>query len=514
MDYEAACRVQERVAAGRARGAIGDALLLLEHPAVITVGVSGGWEDILAPSTLLQAEGVRVLATDRGGKATYHGPGQLVAYPVFSVDRSELYHFVWRLEETVIQVLRAYDLLGERLEEHPGVWVDGKKIAAVGLAVRDDITRHGLALNVAPNMDHFRLFVPCGIANRGVTSMEQELGSVVSVSEVQESFAKYFATVFNCQIVRPSTAFLADLLADEMPPEGTAVEAQPPWLQLRVSHQAEEAAGAMASLVDDLRLHTVCQEAVCPNIAECFGRGTATFMILGDTCTRACRFCAVDHGLPQPLDGHEPERLAEAAARLTLRHIVVTSVTRDDLVDGGAGQFVAVIRAIRRRLPGAAVEVLVPDFAGSRGALQAVLDARPDVLNHNMETVPRLYGRVRPGAGYRRSLALLARCKAIAPGMVTKSGLMLGLGERTAEVLQVLRDLREVGCDLLTLGQYLQPTEEQLPVARYVPPQEFNWYREKAQLMAFRAVAAGPLVRSSYHAQALSLAMNHSALRP
>jgi lipoic acid synthetase len=363
-------------------------------------------------------------------------------------------------------------------------------------------------------MDHFSLLVPCGIPDRGVTSMELELGRALSVSEVQPYFESCFATVFDCKTVHAARGLVAELLADEEPLESTVPEAQPPWLHLRASRQAEEAAGAVADMLQDLDLRTVCQEAACPNIAECFGQGTATFMILGATCTRACRFCAVRHGMPQTPDEGEPERLAEAAARLALRHVVVTSVTRDDLPDRGAGQFVAAIRAIRRRLPGAAVEVLVPDFAGSSGALQAVLDARPDVMNHNVETVPRLYARVRPGAKYRRSVALLARCKALAPGMLTKSGLMLGLGERTAEVLQVLGDLREVGCDLLTLGQYLQPTEAQLPVSRYVPPQEFHWYREKAQQMGFRAVAAGPLVRSSYHAKDLSPAMKPPALQP
>jgi lipoic acid synthetase len=224
-------------------------------------------------------------------------------------------------------------------------------------------------------------------------------------------------------------------------------------------------------------------------------------MILGDTCTRGCRFCAVRRGRAAPLDPAEPERAAEAAARLGLDHVVLTSVTRDDLPDGGAGQFAATTRAVRRRLPGATVEVLIPDFRGSDAALGVVLEAGPDVLNHNVETVPRLYPRVRPQADYRRSLAVLARAKALQPGMVTKSGLMLGLGERAAEIVQVLHDLRRARCDLLTLGQYLPPTDDQLPVARYVPPEEFDGYRAKAEALGFRGVASGPLVRSSYRAE-------------
>ncbi|MGC9335328.1 MAG: lipoyl synthase, partial [Anaerolineae bacterium] len=244
----------------------------------------------------------------------------------------------------------------------------------------------------------------------------------------------------------------------------------------RVSAESEAAVARMESLLNGLGLHTVCQEARCPNLAECFGRGTATFLLLGDRCTRGCRFCAINHGRPDPPEPHEPQRVAEAAACLGLRHVVLTSVTRDDLPDGGAGHFVATIRALRRCLPSAAVEVLIPDLGGSETALRVILDAQPEVLNHNVETVPRLYRAVRPGADYRRSLALLARAKALRPSLITKSGLMLGLGERTAEVIQVLYDLRLAGCDLLTLGQYLQPTDGQVPIVRYVSPDEFAAY--------------------------------------
>jgi len=508
LDYEEASRLQEELAAARAQGAIDDVLLLVQHPPVITVGRGGGWDDILASRQALRREGVQVLATDRGGKATYHGPGQLVAYPVFEVPAAELYRFVWRLEEAAIRALKVYGLAAGRLEEHPGVWVDGQKIAAVGLAVRDGITRHGLALNVAPKMEHFELLVPCGISDRGVTSIERELGLAVGVSEVTNHFERAFASVFARQMVPVERAELSGLMRSEPASESEPVVTQPTWLWRAISREAEQATDRVARLLADLGLHTVCQEAHCPNIAECFGQHTATFMILGDTCTRGCRFCAVHHGQPQALDAGEPQRLAQAAERLGLRHVVVTSVTRDDLPDGGAGQFATTIRAVRRRLPGATVEVLVPDFAGSQAALQTVLDAGPDVWNHNVETVPRLYGRVRPQANYGRSLEVLAWCKTQAPHVITKSGLMLGLGERTAEVLRVLSDLRGVSCDVLTMGQYLQPTERQLPVTRYVPPQEFGWYQEKAEAMGFRAVASGPLVRSSYHAEAL-LEMGH-----
>jgi lipoic acid synthetase len=261
--------------------------------------------------------------------------------------------------------------------------------------------------------------------------------------------------------------------------------------------------GHVENLLDQFSLHTVCQEAHCPNIAGCFGQGTATFMILGDACSRGCRFCTVKRGKPAVVDPREPERVAEAAAQLGLKHLVVTSVTRDDLPDGGARHFAATIQAARRWSPGMVVEVLIPDFGGSQKSLDTVLAAEPDILNHNLETVGSLYPRVRPGADYQRSLGVLARTKAQSPRMVTKSGLMLGLGERTTEVMRTFYDLRQAQCDLLTLGQYLQPTDRQLLVERYVPPSEFDGYRAKAEGLGFRGVAAGPLVRSSHRAEEL-----------
>ncbi len=273
----------------------------------------------------------------------------------------------------------------------------------------------------------------------------------------------------------------------------TAEERKPAWLKVRLG--LDDRAGDVHRALGDLALRTVCQDAVCPNRSRCFSRGTATFMILGDTCTRACAFCAVPGGVPRPPDPDEPRRVAEAASRLGLRHVVLTSVARDDLHDGGASHFAATVAALRAARPAATIEVLVPDFGGSEAALAAVAASGPDVLNHNLETVPRLYPRVRPTAVYARSLELLARARSLRPGMVTKSGLMLGLGEREEEVLEVLRDLRRAGCDIVTLGQYLQPS-----AAEYLPPGRFAAYRRAAQALGFRRVIAGPLVRSSYHA--------------
>jgi len=256
----------------------------------------------------------------------------------------------------------------------------------------------------------------------------------------------------------------------------------------------------LKELITSLRLHTVCESAACPNVGECWNRRTATFMILGNVCTRRCGFCAVQKGGPLPVDYDEPRRVAEAVAAMGLSYAVVTSVNRDDRKDGGAELFALTIEAIRERIPGCKVEVLVPDFQGSRPAMKTVMDARPDVLNHNTETVPRLYRQVRLGARYERSLEMLAWAKELSPATPVKSGLMLGLGETEDEVLQVMRDLRAHSVDILTLGQYLRPSPKHLPIVRYVSPDEFAGLKRAGIEMGFGHVEAGPLVRSSYHA--------------
>ncbi len=288
-------------------------------------------------------------------------------------------------------------------------------------------------------------------------------------------------------------------------PPGAPRERLAPWLKKRLPPQDQ--VREVRALVEGLDLHTVCQSARCPNLNECWSRKAATFMILGDVCTRTCRFCTVPKGRPLAPDPAEPGRVAEAAARLGLAHVVVTSVDRDDLPDQGAGHFARTIEALRARLPAAVIEVLTPDFRGVPEPIDRVADAGPDIFNHNLETVPRLYARVRPGAGYARSLALLARVRERRPEQFTKSGLMLGLGEEEAELDAVLRDLRAHGVDILTLGQYLRPTLAQLPVERYVPPEEFRRWEARALELGFRAAAAGPFVRSSYNADSVYRAL-------
>jgi lipoyl synthase len=276
---------------------------------------------------------------------------------------------------------------------------------------------------------------------------------------------------------------------------------KPEWIRVRAG--GGERFGEIKRILREAKLHTVCEEASCPNIGECFGHGTATFMIMGDLCTRRCPFCDVAHGRPQPLDADEPRHLAETIARLGLRYVVITSVDRDDLRDGGAAHFVECIRAVRALSPATRIEILTPDFRGRLDrALEALDAAPPDVMNHNLETVPRLYRQARPGSDYAHSLRLLADFKARHPGIPTKSGLMVGLGETNDEILGVMRDLRTHRVDMLTIGQYLQPSRDHLQVARFAHPDEFRMFEREAAAMGFVHAASGPLVRSSYHADA------------
>jgi len=273
---------------------------------------------------------------------------------------------------------------------------------------------------------------------------------------------------------------------------------KPPWLKKRLPPFQD--LQKVKSILDETNLHTVCEEARCPNLGECFARGTSTFLILGKICTRNCGFCAVEHGVPNRPDEAEPEKVAQAVKKMGLQYVVITSVTRDDLPDGGASLFARTIQTIRALDSGIKIEVLIPDFQGDPIPLEVVLEKAPDVLNHNIETVSRLYPEVRPQADHGRSLHLLKRSRESHPNVLTKSGFMLGLGENREEVLELLRALKEAGCDLLTIGQYLQPRQDRLPVVRFIPPEEFDEYKTIGEEMGFKAVASGPFVRSSFHA--------------
>ena len=482
LDYGQALVRQQQMVADRIKGRCPDRLVIVEHPPAVTIGRSGSLKDLCIAKEALDQKGVSLHKVDRGGRATFHGPGQLVVYPIVKVGDKDLHAFMERLLHTVADVLRSYRLVPELKEGRPGVWVNGAKIASVGLAVRKWVTYHGIALNVCTDPGWFDLIFPCGQPGEKITSMDRERGVPVDISDVKKRIIDRFCSRHHysaCEEVKLKSV------------------RRPEWLVLPATDL--KAADRMEKRLAHLQLATVCQSAHCPNLGECFSRGTATFMILGTRCTRRCRFCAVDKAAPGPPDAKEPERIARAVRQMGLTHAVVTSVTRDDLPDGGAGQFAGTIRQIRNQCPGVSVEVLVPDFGGAIPALDKVCAARPDVFNHNIETVPRLYPRIRPGAEYRRSIGVLSY--AAGKGLTVKSGLMLGLGETEKEIRKTLMDLKYAGCMCLTMGQYLAPSKNHAPVVRYIPPEEFVLWGDTARSMGFASVASGPLVRSSYRAE-------------
>jgi lipoic acid synthetase len=531
-----------------------DWLLLLEHPHVYTMGASADVANVLVEPRSVGAELVRA---DRGGDVTYHGPGQLVGYPILSVPgkrgggMADTVAYVCSVEQLVIDTLADLGLskVG-RLKQYPGVWVDPdsadpRKIAAIGVRLARGRSMHGFALNVSPEMEMFSHIVPCGIADRAVTSLAAE-GINVSMREVVDavtaravqrwapddraweraevvwrdssrenddlsafsrglgagapvrSAADHGVSVGSTTVVEGPSLRLRGRLAEAGVVGGLAVaERKPEWLRARLDLSGRPL--ELKRTLRDLSLVTVCEEAGCPNLSECWSDGTATFMINGERCTRACGFCLVDTRHPEPLDPEEPERVAEAVARMGLSFAVVTTVARDDLDDEGAGAMAATVRAIRERVPGTQVEVLISDCRGRPEALDIIFDSRPDVLNHNVETVPRLQRAVRPSAGYARSLAVLARARRA--GLTTKSGLVVGMGETDDELFSTLADLAGVGVSIVTIGQYLRPTSNHLAVARWVTPEQFANYKRVGEALGIGHVESSPLTRSSYHAR-------------
>lgn len=506
----------------------GDHLLLLEHDHVFTMGVRADPAHILVDPASV---GAAVARAERGGDVTYHGPGQVVGYPILSVppSRGSTPAYVASVEQVVIDALESLGLPGAgRLAGFPGVWVGleenkPRKIAAVGIRMSRGRTMHGFALNVDPDMAYFGYIVPCGISEYPVTSLAAE-GFSGGMKEVVDALAASAARIWGdlgwerqdvqWQSPKRAGSELRRGIEARMERAGVAASQRvelsarkPAWL--RAPARMGEDYRALRRTMRSLDLVTVCEEAGCPNIYECWAAGTATFMINGQACTRACAFCLVDTSRPGPLDPAEPSRVAQAVAKMGLGHAVVTAVARDDLADGGAKAFAATIEAIRSRCPGTAIEVLVPDFKGSEEAEREVLLARPEVFNHNLETVARLQRLVRPSASYARSLAVLAR--AGSAGLVTKSGLMTGLGESREELVGAMADLRAVGVGILTLGQYVRPSPRHLPVDRWYGPEEFEELAAIGAEMGFAHVEAGPLVRSSYHAASSARAVAGAA---
>ena len=525
-----------------------DHLLLLEHPHVYTLGVRSEMDHVLVPPESVGADLVR---TDRGGDVTYHGPGQLVGYPILTVPgkrgggMADTVAYVRSVEQLVIDALVELGVpdVG-RLPEHPGVWVepgsdDPRKICAIGVRLSRGRSMHGFALNVDPDMSYFDHIVPCGIEGKAVTSLARE-GVEAPMREVVDLVSRLAAETMGAggheraDVVwhqRPSD--LSPFSRGAGPGESvgrdgharrSSAERETSQTPVRLLGRLAEAGvtdgvdiadrkpdhvKARLRITDDytrlkrtmrdLDLVTVCEEAGCPNIFECWADGTATFMVAGERCTRKCGFCLVDTRKPEPPDPGEPGRVAEAVDQMGLAFAVVTMVARDDLADGGAGHVADTVRAIRARNPDVGVETLISDCRGDADALDVIFAARPDVLNHNIESVARLQRAVRPSAGYARSLAVLARAKSA--GLTTKSSIIVGMGETDDEVVQTLADLRAVGVDIVTIGQYLRPTTNHLPVARWVDPATFVEWKRIGEAMGIGHVEASPLTRSSYHAR-------------
>jgi lipoic acid synthetase len=526
LPYEEAWDLQRALHEGRVEGrSDDDYLLLLEHPHVFTVGRFSAGANVLVSPEAAAAVGAEIHRVDRGGDVTYHGPGQLVGYPIRHLgDRPAVADHVHRLEEVLIAVLADLGVQGWREAGFPGVWTEQGKVAAIGVRAAHRVTTHGFALNVAPDLGYFRHIVPCGIPDRPVTSLSALMGRAISIEEVVDLLVPHYAAAFGYTTVEDQRAAFvrgtgrdtARFEIDDLVASGAFSQEgrgslpvttrgrlpgepeKPEWMKVRLD--LGPGYRDLKRLVEGMRLNTVCEEASCPNISECWGSGTATFMLLGEVCTRACGFCDVATGRPGEVDRDEPKRVAEAITQMRLEHAVLTSVNRDDLDDGGSEIFAETIRQIRARLE-CEVEVLIPDFKGDRGALQVVMNAAPEVLNHNTETVVRLQREVRTAANYGRSLALLARARWMRPESRIKSGLIVGMGETREEVLGALADLRAVGVSIVTVGQYLRPTARHRRIDRYVHPDEFAEYKAVGEGLGLRHVESGPLVRSSYHAK-------------
>jgi lipoic acid synthetase len=553
VGYDEAWDLQTQLFAGS-----DDHLLLLEHPPTYTLGVRGKEEHLLVDP---QEVGADVRRVNRGGDITFHGPGQLVGYPVMSVagrrggGMADTVAYVAAVEEAIIEALAGFDVDGDRVSGQPGVWLgvgteNERKIAAIGVRLSRGRSMHGFALNVDPDLSFFNHIVPCGINDKAVTSLAAEgvdAGMQLVVERIAPLLAEHLAPgriVDRADVVwRTSVADLAPFSRGEGPgdaikperasgnPEtghrhldgvpvrlqGRLAEAgvangldvsarKPEWLRVKLKTDPEYL--RLKKITRSLDLVTVCEEAGCPNIFDCWNEGTATFMLLGERCTRACGFCLVDTSKPQPVDDTEPRRIADAVEELDLSFAVLTMVARDDLDDGGAAIVAASVQAIHERLPTVGVEVLISDLKGSAESLATICDAKPEILNHNIESVARLQRAVRPSAGYARSLTVLSRAKAA--GMVTKSGLVVGLGETFDEVVSALADLAAIGVDIVTIGQYLRPTTNHLPVHRWWTPKEFARLKHIGEHeLGLAHVESSPLTRSSHHAGSAAAAFLH-----
>ena len=501
-----------------------DYLLLLEHNNVITSGRSSKENNLLVSKGQLHELGIEYFETDRGGDITYHGDGQLIGYPIIRLsDPKKVIPFVRNLENVIIDSLRKFKIDSYTKEDDTGVWTAKGKIASVGIKVSKWTTYHGFSLNIFDSLDGYQLINPCGNQSEQITSIHQfnpDISFEEVASEISDNFVKIFGyantdrqfSQFTPRQLKRTKEFNIDQMVkdgvfkinqNKIPVTVRGVlpsePKRPEWMKVKANLGSDYV--SLKNLLSEKKLNTVCEEASCPNIYECWSMGTATFMIMGDVCTRACGFCDVKTGKPGELDLGEPLRVAESVQAMNLTHAVITSVNRDDLEDGGSMFFADTIRAVKDKNSHCDVEVLVPDFKGLRSAIQNIIDASPEVFNHNLETVPRLQREIRTAASYGRSLSLLEYVKKQGFMGKTKTGLIVGMGESKEEVISVLKDLSKIEIDIVTIGQYLRPTAKHRPIDRYATIEEFEDYKIIGESFGIPHVESGPLVRSSYHAK-------------
>ena len=501
-----------------------DYLLLLEHNNVVTIGRSGDINNLLVSKNILNENNIEFFETDRGGDITFHGDGQLIGYPIIRLDDpKKVVPFVRKIENVIIDTLAELSIEAFSKTDDTGVWTKEGKIASIGIKVSKWTTLHGFSLNISENTKGFDFINPCGSSEEHVVSIQQ-YDETVSFKEVTEIISRKFVEIFKYEKVdkqfsqftprqlKKKKEFHIDQLVNNgvfnasknsvpitLNSSVKSEPERPEWMKVKANLGKDYL--SLKSLIKEKRLNTVCEEASCPNIYECWSMGTATFMIMGDTCTRACGFCDVNTGKPCDLDMDEPYRVAESVKIMGLTHAVITSVNRDDLDDGGSAFFAKTIDEVRLKNNQTSIEVLIPDFKGSKEAIDNIINANPEVLNHNLETVPRLQREIRTAASYGRSLALLQYAKESHFLGKTKTGLIVGMGEEFEEVISVLKDLSRINIDIVTIGQYLRPTQRHRLIDRYVSEEEFEQYKTIGQELGIPHIESGPLVRSSYHAK-------------
>ena len=501
-----------------------DYLLLLEHNNVVTIGRSGDINNLLVSKNILNENNIEFFETDRGGDITFHGDGQLIGYPIIRLDDpKKVVPFVRKIENVIIDSLSELSIEAFSKTDDTGVWTKEGKIASIGVKVSKWTTLHGFSLNISENTKGFDFINPCGSSDEHVVSIQQ-YDETVSFKEVTEIISRKFVEIFKYEKVdkqfsqftprqlKKKKEFHIDQLVNNgvfnasknsvpitLNSSAKSEPERPEWMKVKANLGKDYL--SLKSLIKEKRLNTVCEEASCPNIYECWSMGTATFMIMGDTCTRACGFCDVNTGKPCDLDMDEPYRVAESVKIMGLTHAVITSVNRDDLDDGGSAFFAKTIDEVRLKNNQTSIEVLIPDFKGSKEAIDNIINANPEVLNHNLETVPRLQREIRTAASYGRSLALLQYAKESHFLGKTKTGLIVGMGEKFEEVIAVLKDLSRINIDIVTIGQYLRPTQRHRLIDRYVSEEEFEQYKTIGQELGIPHIESGPLVRSSYHAK-------------